>query len=192
MADQALARIEAARKALQVHTAWQQACVTGPEAPEWVHLRHALAAYDVAKTGLVAFARETGEKLVAGTLHAGHCNADHSGPIGNPGCSCAPGVEIKRLRAEKHTMEAERDCLADILAVEHGRRVPDGWTHTFTSGTWHKGVSRVWRRWARGGDGDWYEYGWEVWSAKMETMEGTARSALEAMIAANNATKESK
>jgi hypothetical protein len=31
--------------------------------------------------------------------HEAYCNADHSGPVGNPGCSCEAGREIKRLRA---------------------------------------------------------------------------------------------
>ena len=30
--------------------------------------------------------------------HEAHCNADPNGPVGNPGCSCEAGREIKRLR----------------------------------------------------------------------------------------------
>lgn len=37
-------------------------------------------------------------KLSDGTLHAGHCNADHRGPVGGDGCSCHLGRVIKSLR----------------------------------------------------------------------------------------------
>lgn len=39
-------------------------------------------------------------KLQDGTLHCGHCNADHKQPLGCDMCCCPPGREIKRLRAE--------------------------------------------------------------------------------------------
>jgi hypothetical protein len=37
-------------------------------------------------------------KLYEGTLHQSHCNADHSGPVGNSGCSCKLGRIIKSQR----------------------------------------------------------------------------------------------
>ena len=60
------------------------------------------AAYD----DLRAEVERTASKLAAGTLHVATCNADHEAPIGCDACSCPPGREIKRLRAEVERLRA--------------------------------------------------------------------------------------
>lgn len=65
------------------------------------------------------------EKLMAGTLHVGYCNADHGKPVGCPGCSCTLGRTIHRVRAEASQLrsqlaEATRQIAEVRRAIEEG------------------------------------------------------------------------
>lgn len=46
--------------------------------------------------------------------HEAHCNADHDGPVGNPGCSCEAGREIKRLRAALQEIATSASVLSNF------------------------------------------------------------------------------
>lgn len=76
---------------------------------------------------------EIHRKLGEGTMHRLTCNADQRGPIGNPGCSCPPGREIKRLRhlLREHwkpveTAPDERLVLLTLVMRDGSPVNPDG------------------------------------------------------------------